>query len=173
MLQVITGGMFSGKSEELIRRINRYKFANKTVETYTHSIHSRKSRSIKAVKITSTEEIVGNNDVIAIDEMQFFSGPHNLQTVNKLVELAITKIVIVSGLDMDFAGEPFMLMASLMARSDYAHKLHAVCMECGDEASFSYTESEVNGFLVGSKEYKALCRTCYFNKKLLLLKGEN
>ena len=167
MLQVITGGMFSGKSEELKRRINRYRFANKTVQVYTHMLDSRKERSIHAIKIQSIDEIEPQYDVIAIDEMQFFTGSNNHKTVSTLVDIAMTKIVIVSGLDMDFSGEPFMLMASLMARADFVNKLHAVCMECGEEATFSYTESEVNGFLVGNKEYKALCRKCYYNKKVL------
>jgi thymidine kinase len=167
MLQVITGGMFSGKSEELERRINRYKhkYGKKAIEKYTHILDVRKHRSIKAVKIKSVDEIKGDRFIIAIDEMQFFTKDSNRYTVSKIIELSKTHIVLISGLDMDFSGEPFMLIASLMARADFVNKFHAVCMQCRGEATFSYTESEVNGFLVGSQEYKALCRKCYFEKK--------
>lgn len=188
-LEVICGSMFSGKTEELLRRLRRAEFAKKDVLTIKHHIDNRKSYSCivshngaerEAYPITSCEEgmhtlqkIVDRDfDVVGIDEIQFFP-PQTIETICDLV--AKGKRVIVAGLDTDFRGDPFGIVPHLMAIADDVVKLHAICLVCGDEANF--TQRLINGqpakyedelILVGGQEcYEARCRGCYkINKKV-------
>jgi thymidine kinase len=175
--------MFSGKTEELVRRLRRSEFANKNVLTIKHKIDNRKSHacivSHNGVErqafpisgcdegITALKNVVDQNfDVIGIDEIQFFP-PAILEVIQDLV--ANGKRVIVAGLDLDFRAEPFGIVPQLMALADDVLKLHAICLVCGDEANF--TQRLINGqpakyedqqILVGADEcYEARCRRCY------------
>jgi thymidine kinase len=189
-LEVVCGSMFSGKTEELVRRLRRAEFANKSVLTIKHKIDNRKSHACivshnglerEAFPITGCEQgiealkkvIDQDYDVIGIDEIQFFP-PEIIDTILELVEKG--KRVIVAGLDLDFKGEPFGIVPTLMALADDVLKLHAICLVCGDEANF--TQRLINGqpakyddelILVGADEcYEARCRRCYkIDKKVL------
>lgn len=190
-LEVVCGSMFSGKTEELVRRLRRAEFANKSVLTIKHKIDNRKSHSCivshnglerEAFPISGCEQgiealkkvIDQDYDVIGIDEIQFFP-PEIIDTIRELVEKG--KRVIVAGLDLDFKGEPFGIVPTLMALADDVLKLHAICLVCGDEANF--TQRLINGqpakyddelILVGADEcYEARCRGCYkIDKKTLV-----
>lgn len=189
-LEVICGSMFSGKTEELVRRLRRAEYANKSVLTIKHKIDNRKSHSCivshngverQAFPISGCEKgidalrkVVDQDfDVIGIDEIQFFPT-EIIETIQLLV--ARGKRVIVAGLDLDFKGEPFGIVPTLMALADDVLKLHAICLVCGDEANF--TQRLINGqpakyddqlILVGADEcYEARCRSCYkIDKKVL------
>lgn len=191
-LEVVCGSMFSGKTEELVRRLRRAEFANKSVLTIKHKIDNRKSHSCivshnglerEAFPISGCEQgiealkkvIDQDYDVIGIDEIQFFP-PEIIDTIRELVEKG--KRVIVAGLDLDFKGEPFGIVPTLMALADDVLKLHAICLVCGDEANF--TQRLINGqpakyddelILVGADEcYEARCRRCYkIDKKVLAI----
>lgn len=175
-VEVICGSMFSGKTEELIRRIRRAEIARQTVQIFKHQIDDRyhethvKSHNgtgLEAEPVCEPEDILDklqeNTTVVAIDEGQFF--PHSIvDIVNKLADQGIR--VIVSGLDTDFRGEPFGPMPHLLCIADEVQKLHAICMICGEEAS--KTQRLVNGepadyddpiIMVGASEaYEARCR---------------
>ncbi|MBB64630.1 MAG: thymidine kinase [Waddliaceae bacterium] len=182
-LEVICGSMFSGKTEELMRRLRRAEYARQNVLTVKHSIDDRKSyacivshdgskREAHAVDDTegslsqiiklATDEI----DVIGIDEIQFF--PEGALLLIQAL-LSQGKRVIVSGLDLNFRKEPFGVVPDLMAMADDVQKLRAICMACGAEANF--TQRLVNGapahydepeILVGAEEcYEARCRNCH------------
>lgn len=182
-LEIITGSMFSGKTEELMYRLKRAEFAKKKVITIKHDSDNRKSYSCivshdgalrEAYPISSCEEgirklvklIDEDVDVIGIDEIQFFPS----ETV-PVIELLIRhgKRVILAGLDMDFRGKPFGIVPTLMALADEVVKARAICMVCGDEANF--TQRLIDGrpagyddplILVGGAEcYEARCRGCY------------
>lgn len=178
-LEVICGSMFSGKSEELIRRIKRAEFAKLNVLAFKHSldnratiehIHAHSGERIKAIAVDNPEDIKGlvypQVQVVAIDEVQFFS-PKIVEIVLDLIEDG--KRVIVAGLDLDFRGLPFGPMPTLLAIADSVTKLAAVCMHCGADAHF--TQRLVNGkpakfldpiILIGAQEcYEARCRECY------------
>ncbi len=190
-LEVICGSMFSGKTEELMRRLRRSEFANKSVLTIKHKIDTRKSHSCivshngierEAFPISSCQDgmdalnkVVNQPfDVIGIDEIQFFPA----EIIDTILELVTKgKRVIVAGLDLDFRGEPFGIVPQLMALADDVTKLHAICLVCGDEANF--TQRLINGqpakyddelILVGADEcYEARCRGCYkIDKKALV-----
>jgi thymidine kinase len=171
-VEVICGSMFSGKTEELIKRLNRAIIAGMQVEIFKPVIDDRydPSRvvshdrtSIRSSPVALAEEILlltSGIHVVGIDEGQFFDG--------QLVDVANTladqgKRVIVSGLDMDYLGKPFHPMDELMAVAEYVTKLHAICMQCGSLASYSYRKEPVESrVLVGEKEkYEARCRRCY------------
>lgn len=171
-IEVICGSMFSGKTEELIRRIKRARIARQKIEIFKPAIDVRYSQSEvvshdeNAVRSTPVENsanillLSADVDVVGIDEAQFFDK--NL--VDVVVELANQGIrVIVAGLDMDFRGNPFGPMPGLMAVADYVTKVHAVCVRCGTIAQFSHRISEKNQVvLLGEKDiYEALCRNCY------------
>jgi len=174
-IEVICGSMFSGKTEELIRRLKRAQIANQSVEIYKPTMDTRynkqeivshNSNSILSIPIDNAEEIllrVSDVDVIGIDEAQFFDS-----TLPKVCEqLSLRGIrVIAAGLDMDYSGMPFGPIPQLLCKADYITKLHAICMRCGGLATHSYrkvsTESQI---LLGEKEaYEPRCRHCY-NKK--------
>ncbi len=183
MLEVICGSMFSGKTEELLYRLRRAEYAKKNVLTIKHKIDNRKSFSCivshdgqqrEAYPVTSCEEGVetlarlsGETiDVIGIDEIQFFPE-ESVPVIHDCIERGLR--VIVAGLDMDFRGEPFGIVPTLMALADEVVKLRAICMTCGGEAN--HTQRLINGqpanyddetILVGGEEcYEARCRRCY------------
>lgn len=174
-IEVIAGSMFSGKTEELIRRLKRAKFAKQKVEIFKPQIDTRYSEeqvvSHDANKILSTPVSSSGNillltsdvDVVGIDEAQFFDV--NLVDVcKKLADQGVR--VIVAGLDMDYRGVPFGPMPQLMACADSVSKVHAICVDCGDLAQFTHRKSESDKLvLLGEMDiYEPLCRTCY-NKK--------
>ncbi|OJW13743.1 thymidine kinase [Mucilaginibacter sp. 44-25] len=171
-IEVICGSMFSGKTEELIRRVKRARIAKVEVEIFSpaadirydkQAVVSHNANSIPSKSVTKAAEILQLADhiqVIGVDEAQFFDDelPQIAQALaNKGVR------VIIAGLDMDFKGRPFGTMPQLMAIADAVTKLHAVCMKCGGQAMYSYrlvpNESQI---LLGEKEtYEARCRECY------------
>lgn len=182
-LEVVCGSMFSGKTEELMRRLRRAEYAKKTVLTIKHQIDNRKSYSCivshdgdsrEAYPISSCEEglsallklVDETIDVVGIDEIQFFPEG-TVPVIHEFIGLG--KRVIVAGLDTDFRGSPFGIVPDLMAIADSVTKLHAICMVCGDEAN--HTQRLVDGIparyddstiLVGGEEcYEARCRNCY------------
>src|SRR5262249_52875966 len=179
ILEVICGPMFSGKSEELIRRLRRAKIAQQKVITFKPNIDNRydleyvishDGAKVEAQSLEHVQDIITivrahNADVIGIDEAQFFSR----EIVGVVCELASTKRVIVAGLDLDFRGAPFGCMPLLLAIADKVTKLQAICTQCGHDAHF--TQRLVNGnpanyddpiIQVGAQEaYQARCRGCY------------
>ena len=174
-IEVIVGSMFSGKTEELIRRLRRAEIARQRVEIFKPTIDVRYSstdvvshneNSIRSTAIDNSSTILlltGNVDVIGIDEAQFFDDSL-IEVCNKLADMGIR--VIVAGLDMDFKGVPFGPMPGLLACAEYVTKVHAVCMECGHIAQYSHrlTAAE-NRVLLGEKEsYEPLCRECFQRK---------
>ena len=173
-IEVICGSMFSGKTEELIRRLKRAKIAKLKVEIFKPAIDTRYSvaevvshdeNSIMSTPVESSGNIMlltGDVDVIGIDEAQFF----DMGLIDVSVNLAQMGIrVIIAGLDMDFKGKPFGPIPALMAVADHITKVHAICMNCGDVAQFSHRLSSTDKLvLLGEKnEYEPLCRAC-FNK---------
>lgn len=171
-IEVIAGSMFSGKTEELIRRLRRAKFARQKVEIFKPVIDTRYSveevvshdeNSIPSSPVENSANILllsGNVDVVAIDEAQFFDKGL-VEVCQKLADMGIR--VIVAGLDMDFKGKPFGPMPDLMAIANYVSKVHAICMRCGSVAQFSHRlVSNDKQVLLGEKsEYEPLCRVCY------------
>ncbi len=171
-IEVICGSMFSGKTEELIRRLKRAKFAKLKVEIFKPQIdnryhedevvsHDRNSISSTAVPSSSQIILLANGiDVVGIDEAQFFD--HEIVNVcNQLASQGVR--VIVAGLDMDYMGKPFGPMPALLSTAEYITKVHAICVECGDLAHHSYRFSQNNDLvLVGEQDsYKPLCRSCF------------
>ena len=171
-IEVICGSMFSGKTEELIRRLKRAEFAKLKIAVFKPTIDIRYDdqkvvshdlNTIKSISVTSPSDIlksVNDEDVVAIDEAQFFN--------NKLASVCNTlandgKRVIIAGLDMDFLGLPFGSMPELLAIAEYITKVHAICSDCGDIAnhSFRLTENQDLVQLGQKKEYKPLCRKCF------------
>ncbi|MGE0021261.1 MAG: thymidine kinase [Draconibacterium sp.] len=172
VVEVIAGSMFSGKTEELIRRLKRAKIARQKVEIFKPSIDIRYSltevvshdeNSIQSTPVENSANILllsGNVDVIGIDEAQFFDKGL-VEVVVKLANLGIR--VIVAGLDMDFKGEPFGPIPELMAIADHVDKVHAICVKCGNIAQFSHRLSNMEQIvLLGEKNvYEPLCRSCF------------
>lgn len=171
-IEVICGSMFSGKTEELIRRLNRARIARQKVEIFKPAVDRRyheldvvshNENSIRSTPVNFAEDILllsGDCDVVGIDEVQFFDD----QIVVVAQKLAIQgKRVILAGLDMDFEGKPFEPMPRLMAIAEYVDKVHAICMKCGDLAAFSFRLSDAKQkVMLGEKEsYEARCRKCF------------
>ncbi len=171
-IEVICGSMFSGKTEELIRRLKRAKFAKQKVEIYKPSIDvryseeevvSHDSNSILSTPIDSSGAILlltSGIDVVGIDEAQFF----DMGLVDVCNELANQGIrVIIAGLDMDYKGIPFGPMPNLCAIADEVTKVHAICVKCGQLAYVSHrTVKNDKRVLLGEQmEYEPLCRECY------------
>ena len=170
-IEVIAGSMFSGKTEELVRRLKRAKIARQKVEIFKPEIDVRYSvsevvshdeNSIQSTPVSNSANILllsGNVDVIGIDEAQFFDKGL-VDVVVKLANMGIR--VIVAGLDMDFKGEPFGPIPDLMAVAEYVTKVHAICVKCGNIAQFSHRLSEKEQIvLLGEKDiYEPLCRGC-------------
>lgn len=175
-IEVICGSMFSGKTEELIRRLNRAKIARQKVEIFKPSIDKRYSDSevvshnentIRSTPVDFAGDILllsGDCDVVGIDEVQFFDN-EIVSVAQKLSRQG--KRVILAGLDMDFEGNPFEPMPSLMAIAEFVTKVHAICMKCGDLAAFSLRLSDSKQkVMLGEKEaYEARCRKCFFEDK--------
>ena len=171
-IEVVCGSMFSGKTEELIRRMKRAKFAKQNVEIFKPGIDIRydeeKVVSHDANEIHSTPvpsssniQILANGvDVVGIDEAQFFDNGL-VAVCNQLANNGIR--VIVAGLDMDYKGNPFGPMPEIMANAEYVTKVHAICVRCGDLANHSHrkTEKEELVLLGEVDEYEPLCRSCF------------
>ncbi len=171
-IEVITGSMFSGKTEELIRRLRRARFAGLKVEIFKPTVDKRYSGTMivshddKSIVSTPVENAVSillladNVDVVGIDEAQFFDNSV-IEVCNKLADSGVR--VVVAGLDMDFMGNPFGPMPALLAIAEYITKVHAICMRCGSLAQFSHRKSEESQVVVlGEKDkYEPLCRECY------------
>ncbi|MGL5175294.1 MAG: thymidine kinase [Cetobacterium sp.] len=185
-IEVVTGSMFSGKSEELIRRMRRSKYANQKMVVFKHAsddryddtkVASHSQAFIEAVPASTVEEMreiirtqYEDVRVVGIDEVQFFGE----EVADFCEELADSgKRVVVAGLDQDFRGEPFKPMDRLMAKAEYVDKFNAICACCGNPAS--RTQRLVNGepayeddpiVLVGASEsYEARCRRCHIVRK--------
>ena len=171
-VEVITGSMFSGKTEELIRRLRRAQFAGLKVVIFKPAIDNRYSetrvvshdeRSIVSTPVDNASAILllaGDADVIAIDEAQFFDSSV-IEVCSQLAD-AGTRI-IVAGLDMDFMGKPFGPIPGLLGIADHVTKVHAICMRCGSLAQYSFRKTdESQVVLLGEKNlYEPLCRSCY------------
>jgi thymidine kinase len=171
-VEVITGSMFSGKTEELIRRLRRATFAGLKVEIFKPSIDIRYSeakvvshdeRSILSTPVDNASSILllaDDVDVVGIDEAQFFDNSI-IEVCNKLADKGIR--VVVAGLDMDFMGNPFGPMPGLLSIAEFVTKVHAICMKCGNLAQYSFRKSEEEQVVVlGEKDkYEPLCRNCY------------
>lgn len=171
-IEVVCGSMFSGKTEELIRRLNRAKIAQQKVEIFKPSIDTRydaedvvshNENAIRSTPIHIASDMLllaDNCDVIGIDEAQFFDE----ELVDVCVKLANRgSRVILAGLDMDFSGKPFGPMPALMSIAEYVTKVHAICIKCGGVASYSYrlTKDEGQVLLGETDSYEARCRTCF------------
>ncbi|MEO0732371.1 MAG: thymidine kinase [Bacteroidota bacterium] len=171
-LEVICGSMFSGKTEELIRRLKRARIAGQHVEIFKPKIDTRygegriashDSNSLLATPITNTArllEVPDTTTVVGLDEAQFF----DLTVVDHAQELARRgKRVVIAGLDMDFRGKPFGPMGQLLAVAEYITKVHAICSHCGNLATHSYRlVQDQDTVVLGEKDlYEARCRRCY------------
>lgn len=171
-IEVVCGSMFSGKTEELIRRLKRAMIANQKVEIFKPAIDTRYDETnivshnanlIPSTPVPNSQSILlltGDVEVIGIDEAQFFD--------NQLAEVCETLAnrgirVIVAGLDMDFKGNPFGPIPALLAKAEYVTKVHAICMRCGGIASHSFRlVKEDSTVLLGEKEsYEPRCRQCF------------
>lgn len=171
-IEVICGSMFSGKTEELIRRLKRAKFAKQKVEIFKPQVDiryseeevvSHDSNSILSTPVSTAANILlltGDVEVVGIDEAQFFDEGI-IEVCQTLANNGVR--VIVAGLDMDFKGKPFGPIPSLLSIAEYVTKVHAICVRCGNLAQFSHRLS-LNDKLVllGEKDiYEPLCRMCY------------
>lgn len=164
--------MFSGKTEELIRRLNRARIARLRVEIFKPMIDTRydetnvvshNENSILSTPVSSATQILlltNEVDVVGIDEVQFFDD-EIVDVCNKLAAQGIR--VIVAGLDMDFTGKPFGPVPALMATAEYVTKVHAICIRCGNLAQYSYrkTDDQKLVMLGETDSYEPLCRSCY------------
>jgi len=176
-IEVICGSMFSGKTEELIRRLRRASIANQKIEVFKPAVDNR----YDAINVVSHDEnalvshpvyhsqnillLTQDIDVVGVDEAQFFDDG----IVQVCEKLALDGIrVIIAGLDMDYLGKPFGPVPKLLAMADYITKLHAICVHCGNIASISYRKTKQSGqVVIGEMDiYEPRCRVCY-------AKGEN
>ena len=173
-IEVICGSMFSGKTEELIRRIRRARFAKQKIELFKPAIDTRydetevvshDANALISTPVHNAAEIllyvsIETVEVVGIDEIQFFDAGI-VEVCNQLANAGIR--VIVAGLDMDYLGNPFGPMPQLLAIAEYVSKVHAICTHCGDLAQYSHRivagDKQV---LIGEKEaYEPLCRHCF------------
>jgi thymidine kinase len=171
-IEVICGSMFSGKTEELIRRLNRARIANLKVEIYKPAIDKRyhdtevvshNSNAVASTPVPSSLNILLMSqyaDVVGIDEAQFFDA-EIVYVCETLAQRGVR--VIVAGLDMDYLGKPFGPMPALMAIAEYVTKVNAICMVCGDLATHSFRKTSDNSqVMLGEKDtYEARCRYCF------------
>lgn len=172
-IEVVCGSMFSGKTEELLRRIKRAQIANLNVEIFKPAVDKRydindvvshNNSRIVSTPVEHSNSILlqlrEDTDVVAIDEAQFFDQDI-LNVVDHLANSG--KRVIVAGLDMDFKGQPFGPMPQLMSMAEYITKLHAICVKCGGIAQYSFRKvAKENTVLLGEKEtYEPRCRKCF------------
>ncbi len=173
-IEVITGSMFSGKTEELLRRIKRAKIAGQKCVLYKPIVDNRYHKTavvshdkntLESIAVKNPEEIfnwIDGIDIIGIDEAQFFNGAL-VEVVRRLANMG--KRIIVAGLDMDYMGKPFAPMPEIMAIAEYVSKTNAICVVCGKLASHSFrtAKSDKQVSLGAENAYEARCRKC-FNK---------
>jgi thymidine kinase len=171
-IEVVCGSMFSGKTEELIRRLKRAEFASQKIllvkpqiddRYHKKNVVSHQGSSFEALTVNNAAEILEiweKEKVVAIDEAQFFDEGL-VDVCNQLAKKGVR--VIIAGLDMDFKGVPFGPMPQLLCIAEYVTKVHAICVSCGNLAQFSHrTVEDKEQVLVGAVEqYKPLCRSCY------------
>ena len=172
-LEVICGSMFSGKTEELIRRLTRARIARQRVEIFKPALDTRyhaqdvvshNQTSIRSTPVQSPAEILllagGSTDVVGIDEAQFFDDSL-VDVCRQLADKGVR--VIVAGLDMDYRGRPFGPIPALLATAEFVTKVHAVCVCCGELAAYSYriAASEKQILLGETDSYEARCRPCF------------
>lgn len=177
-IEVVCGSMFSGKTEELIRRLRRAEIANQRIKIFKPGVDTRYSvdeivshnrNAIPSIAVDKSDQILllaEGADVIGIDEAQFFDEG----IINVVRELANQGFrVVVAGLDMDFRGLPFGPMPGLMATAEFVTKVHAICQQCGSLANFSYRKKrDDNEILLGEKDaYEPRCRKCYYLEELV------
>ncbi|MFO7574175.1 MAG: thymidine kinase [Bacteroidales bacterium] len=176
-VEVITGSMFSGKTEELLRRLKRALFAGQKVEIFKPSLDDRYSESRvvshdeKSVNSTPVDNasaillLAGDAHVVGIDEAQFFDDSI-VEVCNELADNGVR--VVVAGLDMDFNGAPFGPMPHLLAIAEHVTKVHAICVRCGRLAQYSYRKSDEEKIvLLGEKDvYEPLCRSCFLKNRI-------
>lgn len=174
-IEVICGSMFSGKTEELIRRLKRARIANLKVEIFKPALDTRydetqvvshDANTIQSTPIDNSQTILllaQDVDVVGIDEAQFFDN--EITTVCETLALRGIR-VIVAGLDMDYTGRPFGQMPDLLAIADFITKLHAICVKCGNLANISFRKTTQDSqVLLGEKEtYEPRCRKCAYEK---------
>lgn len=172
-IEVIAGSMFSGKSEELIRRLNRARIARQKVQVFKPKIDARYSvdeiashsgQKHESLPVTTAAdlmaEIVDDTQVVGIDEAQFF----DMDLVAAVNELAARgKRVIIAGLDQDYTGKPFEPMPQLLSVAEFITKTHAICVKCGSTANYSQrtVESDARVEVGASDKYEARCRKCF------------
>ena len=175
-IEVICGSMFSGKTEELIRRLNRARIAKLKVEIFKPKMDTRydevqvvshDAHAILSTPVESSSQILlmtNDVNVVGIDEAQFFDEGIT-EVCNTLANNGIR--VLVAGLDMDFLGNPFGPMPALIATAEYVTKIHAICMNCGDLAHYSHRiVKNSQQVLLGEMDaYEPLCRKCYIEKQ--------
>jgi thymidine kinase len=175
-IEVITGSMFSGKTEELIRRLKRAKIAKQQVEIFKPRIEVRYSveevvshdeNAIHSTPVDSSANILllaTGVEVVGIDEAQFFDDGL-VDVCNQLADSGVR--VIIAGLDMDYKGVPFGPIPGLMSIAEYVTKVHAICVRCGNLANYTHRLSEDDKLIVlGETDiYEPLCRICYANDK--------
>lgn len=171
-IEVVCGCMFSGKTEELIRRLKRAKIANQKVEIFKPQLDTRyhetkivshDENAIQSTPVANSQNIllmVKDTEVVGIDEAQFFDAELPM-VCEKLTESGVR--VIIAGLDMDYLAKPFGPMPQLLACAEYVTKVHAICVKCGNLASYSYRKTkDDNTVLLGEKNhYEPRCRSCY------------
>jgi thymidine kinase len=171
-IEVICGSMFSGKTEELIRRLKRAKIAKQKVEIFKPAVDirydeeavvSHDASTIQSFPVESSSQIllmVDDADVVGIDEAQFFDT-ELISVCNQLANSGIR--VIIAGLDMDFTGKPFGPIPALLASAEYVTKVHAICIKCGNLAQYSHRTIEGDKLVVlgETESYEPLCRRCF------------
>lgn len=173
-IEVICGSMFSGKTEEIIRRLKRAEIARQRVEIFKPALdtryhiedivshnHQNRIRSTPVESSSSILLLAGDAQVVGIDEAQFFDEGIT-EVAERLANCGVR--VIIAGLDMDFIGAPFGPMPALLARAEHITKLHAICARCGGLASYSFRKTGDGAqILLGEQDvYEARCRACFF-----------
>ena len=175
-LEVICGSMFSGKTEELIRRIKRAEFARQRIMVFKPAVDTRYSeeqivthygRGIQALLIKKPSQILAyasNTQVVGIDEAQFFDK-ELLEVCEELVRNYKIRVIL-AGLDMDYKGRPFGIMPTLLAQADFVTKVHAICLQCADTALYSHRIEGGNKLIeIGETDkYIPLCRACFYKQ---------
>lgn len=173
-VEVICGAMFSGKTEELIRRLRRASIARQRVVIFkpaldcryhSEDVVSHNANAVPSIPIEQPEEMLHlakGYEVVGIDEAQFFDGSI-VRVVNQLADEGMR--VIVAGLDMDYRGQPFGYMPQLMAIAEFVTKVHAICVRCGALASYSFRKVEAEDtILLGEQDrYEPRCRRCFYH----------
>ncbi len=172
-VEVICGSMFSGKTEELIRRLRRAQIANQAVEIFKPALDTRyhetevvshNQNSIPSTPVTSSQQLLlltSHTRVIGIDEAQFF----DIELPDVVRSLANRGLrVIIAGLDTDYTGKPFGPMPALLAQAEFVTKVHAICQKCGSLANHSFRKSSTGGtVIIGEKDiYEPRCRKCFY-----------